>query len=222
MTKERTEPHLVSYVSSEDVATVIKRIPHEARVRLRDVFISQRHLGVRRLGSVRRRGRRDIDLYSILPPRMSLGPFLDRGQSARLYGAPAGGQWPPWAVRRFLLYDTLLHELGHLQLVLPKSKHWDRKYASEKLAKEFAHKWRDKLWSQEFKHPDPVHNPPKQDELATIPLWEELDKRQRFRLVDLALRAPHDQLPDLAPFGKVDPIQHIFLARALCNKNIGE
>jgi hypothetical protein len=220
MAKRKTEPDFVCYVSHADVATVVKRIPAGLRTRLRDVFISAGHLGVRRLGSVRIRGRRDIELYGTLPARVSLWRFLDRGQSARLYGAPARGQWPPWAVRRFLLYDTFLHELGHLQLVLPKSKHWDRKYASERLAKEFAHKWRDKLWSQEFDHPDPVHNPPREDELAMIPLWEELDKQQRFKLVDLALRAPHERLPDLSPFGKMEQIQHGFLTRALCHNDL--
>lgn len=204
------------------MAKVVERIPAEFSTRLRDVFISPRHLGVRRLGSVRIRGRRDIDLYATLPARVSLGRFLRKGQSARMYGAPPRGQWPPWAVRRYLLYHTLLHELGHLQLVLPKSKNWDRKYASEKLAEEFANGWQDKLWSQEFDHPDPVHNSPREDEFAMIPLWEGLDKAQRFKLVHLVLRAPHDQLPDLAPFGKIDHIQHGFLARALCHKDVEE
>jgi hypothetical protein len=222
MAEKRTEPYLVSYISHDDVTTVIERIPMDVRSRLRDVFISRNHRGVRRLGAVRIRGRRDIDLYAVLPPRVSLGGAIDRGQSARLYGAPARGQWPPWAVRRFLLYDVLLHELGHLQLVLPKSKSWDRKYASEKLAKEFAHRWRDTLWAQDFEHPDPVHHPPKKDELATIPLWERLDKPQRFKLVDLALKAPHDELPDLSPFGQIDQTQHAFLLRALCHKNLKE
>jgi len=106
--------------------------------------------------------------------------------------------------------------------VLPKSKNWDRKYASEKLAREFAHKWCRKLWATEFEHPDPVHNAPGQDELATISLWEGLDKKQRFQLVELALNAPHDELPDLTPFGQMTDTQHRFLNRALCFEQPGK
>ena len=206
----------MTYVSQKDVQVVVARIPEEDRTRLRDVFISDRHRGVRSLGAVRKRGRRDIDLYAVLPPRVSLGRYLSKGQRGLQFGAPSRGQWPPWAVRRFLLYDVFLHELGHLQLVLPKSKNWDRKYASEKLAQDFADKWRARLWSERCDHPDPVHNAPRKDELETIRLWERLDKNQRFRLVDLVLGAPHEQMPDLTPFGELNELQLAFLTRALC------
>jgi hypothetical protein len=157
-------------------------------------------------------------LYAVLPYRVSLGRYVGcvKKQNAAMFGAPARGQWPPWAVRRFFLYDVLLHELGHLQLVNPKSKHWDRKYADEKLAQEFADYWRAELWQTVFEHPDPVHHPPRDDEMETIVLWERLDKRQRFQLVRLALGAPHARMPDLAPFGPMHPPQQRFLARALC------
>ena len=218
MSSKRTEPYLVTYVSQEDVRIVLDRIPEEHRTRLRDIFISDRHFGVKRLGSVRTRGRRDIDLYAVLPPRVSLGGYMYRGLRGLQFGAPSRGQWPPWAVRRFLLYDVLLHELGHLQIARPKSTNWDRKYASEKLAQDFADEWRAELWSERFDHADPVHNRPEKDELETIRLWERLDKKQRFRLVDFALRSPHEELPDLTPFGDKNRMQLGFLTRALCQK----
>jgi len=216
MSVRKAEPDLVAYVTQDDVQTVVKRIPEEFRKRLRDVFIGWRSRGVRRLGSVRTRGRRDIDLYAVLPYRLSLGRFICRGQTAAEFGAPGRGQWPPWAVRRYLLYDVLLHELGHLQIIHPNSTNWKRKYASCPLANEFAATWRRRLWAQPFSHPDPVHNPPEPDELSLIPLWERLTKHQRFRLVDLAIRAPHPTLPDLAEFGNVSDSQRGFLSRALC------
>jgi hypothetical protein len=219
MGKKRTEPYLVRYVSDEDIQTVVQRIPEEKRTRLRDVFISERHRGVRWLGAVSKRGRRDIDLYAVLPPRVSLGRYLLKGQRGLHYGAPSRGQWPPWAIRRFLLYDVFLHELGHLQLVLPKSKNLDRKYASEKLAQDFADGWRARLWSKHFEHADPVHNAPQKDELETIRLWERLDKNQRYQFVDLVLNAPHEELPDNTPFGEISDMQLGFLSRALCHKN---
>ena len=218
MAKKRTEPYLVSYVSLDDIQTVVERIPEKERSRLRDVFISAAHIGVRRLGAVTTRGRRDINLFATLPPRVSLGRYLCKGQIGLHFGAPSRGQWPPWAVRRFLLYDVFLHELGHLQLALPKSKSWDRKFASETLARDFANSWRTRLWSRRFEHADPVHNAPRKDELETIRLWEDLDKNQRFRLVDLALRAPHEELPDLTTFGDINNTQLEFLTRALCQK----
>jgi hypothetical protein len=33
-------------------------------------------------------------------------------------------------------------------------------FAREKCAQEFADRWRRKLWSEHFDHPDPVHNAP--------------------------------------------------------------
>lgn len=218
MATKRTEPYLVTYVSREDIQTVVERIPEEKRTRLRDVFISDRHYGVQRLGSVRIRGRRDIDLYAVLPPRVSLGGYMYKGLRGLQFGAPSRGQWPPWAVRRFLLYNVLLHELGHLQLVLPKSTNWKRKYASEKLAQDFADEWRAELWSKRYAHADPIHNRPEKDELETIRLWERLDKQQRFRLVELALLSPHEELPDLTPFGQMNEMQLGFLTRALCQR----
>lgn len=206
----------MTYVSPEDVQTVLGRIPEEHRTRLRDVFISDRHQGVRRLGSVRTRGRRDIDLYAILPPRVSLGGYLAKGHRGLQFGAPSRGQWPPWAVRRFLLYNVFLHELGHLQVVQPRSTNWNRKFASEKLAQDFADEWRAELWSIRYEHPDPVHNKPGRDELETIHVWERLDKKQRFHLVKQVLQSPREEPPDLTRFGEMNNVQIGFLTRALC------
>ena len=67
-----------------------------------------------------------------------------------------------------MLYDVLLHEIAHLQIVLPKSKNVRRKYASEGIAHGFAAAWRKKLWAVHFDHPDPVHNAPSEEELDAL------------------------------------------------------
>ena len=208
------DPALVSYVKRSDIALVLARIPRRLRTRLRDVFTSNRSFGVRRLGSVLA-GKRDIDLYSVLPPRVSLRRFVYPGEAAAEFGAPPRGQWPPWAVRRFMLYDVLLHELGHLQLVRPKGRGYGRKFASEPLAQRFANDWRRELYSEPFDHPDPVHNSPLADELATLPLWERLDKALKEELVHLVLAAPHTSLLDLSGFGVLAEPQARFLRRVL-------
>jgi hypothetical protein len=59
-----------------------------------------------------------------------------------------------------LLYDVFLHELGHLQVVDNEAATDRRRYAMEKKAQEFAVFWCDRLWSEQFDHPDPVHNRP--------------------------------------------------------------
>jgi hypothetical protein len=215
MANYMNDPKLVCYVTQADVQVVLGRIPEEVKTRLRDVVISNRSLGVRRLGSVRTYGRRDIDLYSVLPPRVSLRGYVDAGRPAAEFGAPRQGQWPPWAVRRFLLYDTLLHELGHLQLVRPKGRGYDRKFASETLARQFANDWRRELFSQPFEHRDPVHNAPTQAELAMLPWWACLDKTERESLVHLVLGAPHDQLPTGLELGSLAPPQREFLRTVL-------
>ena len=79
-----------------------------------------------------------------------------------------GRQWPDLAVRRFMLYDVFLHELGHLQIVDPKAQRLKRRFAGETMAQEFADNWRTRLWSQTFEHEDPVHNSPTRDELTAL------------------------------------------------------
>lgn len=215
MAKGKSEPDVVKYISHEDLEIVKERIPEEFRTRLRDVFIWGENYGVRELGFVSRYGRRDVNLSAFLPYRVSLRRFLVKGQSALEFGTSVRGQWTPWAIRRFLLYDVFLHEIGHLQIIDSKKSNINRKFASETLAQKFADDLRRKLWSSHFDHPDPVHNNPQPDELSIIPLWQNLDKAQRFKLLDIAVRAPHEDLPDLTEFGELNKFQQKFLTRAL-------
>jgi hypothetical protein len=59
-----------------------------------------------------------------------------------------------------MLYDVLLHEIGHLQVFDATRRSQRLRFYHEKLAQEFAKHWRRQLWSTPFDHPDPVHNPP--------------------------------------------------------------
>ena len=156
----------IHHVNEEDVRVVLSRLPEDTCSRLRSVHFNDRSRGARILGYVNR-GRREIALCA-LPPRISLTPFLVRGQSPRRFGAKRGTQWPKLAIRRFLLYDVLLHELGHLQIVHDKAKTARRKFAGETKAHEFAMHWCRRLWSNPFPHRDPVHNPPGEQELAML------------------------------------------------------
>ena len=102
-----------------------------------------------------------------MPPNVSLSRYLVR-RSPRRFGAIRGHQWPERAVRRFLLYDVFLHELGHLQIVDPRAASVRRKFAGETKAQQFADYWRAELWSEDFAHPDPIHNQPSQAELDLL------------------------------------------------------
>jgi hypothetical protein len=99
---------------------------------------------------------------------MSLTPFLTCGQTPEQFGARRGAQWPTPAIRRFLLYDVFLHELGHLQIIDPDDRTGRRKFARETRAQEFGMAWSKRLWSEPFEHPDPVHNPPGAAELSNV------------------------------------------------------
>jgi hypothetical protein len=101
---------------------------------------------------------------------VSFTPFLLKGQKPEHFGAIRGTQWPELAIRRFLLYDVFLHELGHLQIIDPKAKGSERKFAREGKAQEFAMRWCKQLWSEPFNHPDPAHHPPSKDELRILRL----------------------------------------------------
>lgn len=148
------------YLTQEDVEVLLSRLPTELYARLRVVhFNDWQQRGRRTYGYVTTRGRREIAICA-LPPRVSLSRALGRRQSPAEYGARRQKQWPRLPVRRFMLYEVFLHELGHLQIINPKAKDPRRKFADEKYAEEFATTWRRKLWSMPFDHPDRVHNPP--------------------------------------------------------------
>jgi hypothetical protein len=148
------------YLNEEDVLIVLSRLPEETWQRLRAVHFNDRGFGVRTLGYVNR-GRREIAICA-LPPRLSLTRFLVKGQTCEEFGAKRGAQWPHLAIRRFLLYDVFLHELGHLQLIREETRSERLRFALEKKAEEFADGWRRRLWSEYYDHADPVHNQPGQ------------------------------------------------------------
>jgi hypothetical protein len=154
----------IHYVTEEDVRTVLDRLPETLWRRLRAVHFNDRSWGMRTLGYVNY-GRREIALCA-LAPCVGLTQALRGGQTPEQFGARRGQKWPKLAVRRFMLYDLFLHELGHLQLIDRDARSTRRKFADEKLAQAFAMEWCDRLWSEPFAHPDPVHNPPTPEELA--------------------------------------------------------
>jgi hypothetical protein len=106
-------------------------------------------------------GHREIAICAF-PASVSCTPYTSRekGISPNTFGAWRGKQWPILAVRRYLLYNTFLHELGHLQVIDPQAKELRRRFAGETQAQKFANEWRKTLWSVHFDHPDPIHNPP--------------------------------------------------------------
>ena len=153
------------YINEDDVQVLLARLPAEVWSRLRAVHFNDAGLGVRRLGYTTE-GRREIAVCA-LPPNVSLSRYLVR-RSPKVFGAVRGAQWSERAVRRYLLYDVVLHELGHLQIVDQKAKNDRRRFAGETKAQEFADTWRRRLWEEPFDHPDPVHNPPSALELELL------------------------------------------------------
>lgn len=156
----------VYHISEEDVRVVLSRVPAETLRRVKAIYFNDESRGARRLGYTNR-GRREIALCA-LPPRMSMTRFLAKGQTPEQFGARRGSQWPLLAIRRFLLYNVLLHQIGHLQIIDASAKGAMRKFAREPKAQEFAMFWCNKLWSQHYDHPDPVHNRPTKEELNLL------------------------------------------------------
>jgi hypothetical protein len=105
---------------------------------------------------------------------MGLTKDLRMGQAPEKFGARRGQKWSALAIRRFLLYEVFLHELGHLQPVDLRARSDRLKFARETKAEEFAVEWCARLWSVPYDHPDPAHNPPTAEELdglrAGLPL----------------------------------------------------
>jgi hypothetical protein len=122
----------IHHVTEEDVRVVLSRLPLEVCRRLRAVHFNDRGWGTRwgtRCVGYVNRGRREIALCA-LPPRMSLTRFLVRGQSPERFGARRGAQWPTLAIRRLLLFEVFLHELGHLQIIDEKARSQRLKFGS--------------------------------------------------------------------------------------------
>lgn len=163
-----TEPQSdrLFHITPDDIRVVLSRIPYEHWQRLKAVHFNDRSWGGRTLGYVTS-GRKEISVCA-LPPRMSLSRFLVKGQTPEEFGAVRGAQWPELAIRRFLLYDVFLHEVGHLQIINEKSKSVMKKFAREGKASEFALHWYRKLWREPFPHPDPVHNKPTKEEIRKV------------------------------------------------------
>lgn len=156
----------IHHVTEEDVRVVLSRLPFEFWARLRAVHFNDRACGARVFGYVTA-GHREVALCA-LPPRMSLSTVLVRGQKPQQFGARRGQKRPALAIRRFILYDVLLHEIGHLQLIDESRRSGRLKFAREKLAQQFALLWCNRLWSIPFHHIDPVHNPPAPEELHSL------------------------------------------------------
>lgn len=162
------------YLTAEDVHVLLSRLPMETWSRLRAVHFNDRGRGCRVVGYVNM-GHREIAICA-LPIRTSLTRFqVGRAttkyclhRSSRTFGAIRGQQWTELAIRRYLLYNTFLHELGHLQMVDAKAKRLKRRFAGEAKAQEFADYWRTKLWLRHFDQNDPVHNPPTASELDDL------------------------------------------------------
>ncbi|MEM7167460.1 MAG: tetratricopeptide repeat protein [Planctomycetota bacterium] len=170
--RHKVATHRRHYIDADDVKVVLSRLPEELWARLKKVHFKDDARGIRVLGYTTTRGRREITICA-LPRHVSLLRTLCK-RPPEEFGALRGSQWPTLAVRRQILYDTFLHELGHLQVVHPAAKRPQRKFASETLAQQFADEWRDQLWSSRFDHPDPVHNPPDREELAALEAgWSE-------------------------------------------------
>lgn len=148
----------VYHITFNDIRILLSRIPQEYWSRLKAVHFNDASYGGRLLGYVTR-GRSEISVCA-LPPRMSFTRFLTKGQTPEEFGAVRGAQWPELAIRRFLLYDMFLHEIGHLQVIEEKAKSVSRKFAREGKAQEFAMNWYRMLWRTHFKHSDSVHNKP--------------------------------------------------------------
>src|SRR5688572_9371852 len=146
------------YVDEDDVRTVLSRLPVELWRRLRTVHFGKPRRGAKVLGYVNR-GRREVSLLA-QPRRVALRGVHPRQHGPLLFGAVPGCQWPTLAVRRFMLYSTLLHEIGHLQEVRPGGRSERLRFARERRAEEFEAYWRRRLWSTWFDHPDAVHNRP--------------------------------------------------------------
>jgi len=157
------------YINENDVKVVLNRLPEAVYSGLREVHFNDVGFGTPRTRGAGYTGWSNTSIaICALPPRFSFNKFCGRKTSPLVFGAKRGCQWSELAIRRYLLYRVLLHEIGHHQIVDPSAKSERRKYAGETKAQEFADNWRKQLWSQHFDHPDPVHNPPSKEELASL------------------------------------------------------
>lgn len=175
-------------VNKEDVLVVLSRLPAEVLAPLREVHFND-HFMPRAMLGYADAGSGALALCAI-PRGVSFVRY--RGCRPEEFGAQRGRQWPLLAVRRFMLYDVLLHELGHLQRLPRKSRRRGR-VPGEPLAQEFADYWRRRLWAVPFDHSDLVHNPPQWDPFRPYTTHQMEDGRFS-EVIDYLLQYPHLEL----------------------------
>ncbi len=169
------------FIDRDDVRVVLSRLPQDLLKRVKAVHFRDWNR-FRPAGYANRTGRREV-LLCAMPPRVSLSGYLRRTENPGMFGAVRGCAWPVLAVRRFMLYDVLLHEIGRLQIVDENAGSDRRKFAGETLAQDFAELWRARLWSEHFDHPDAVHNPPRAEELEMVRAgWKEAHEQYKLGL----------------------------------------
>ena len=208
--RHRVSPIRRHYVDENDVRVVLSRLPEELWSRLRKVHFKDDARGNRVLGYTTTRGRKEVSLCA-LPHQITV---RNRILGCEEFGAVRGSPWPSPAVRRYMLYDVLLHEIGHLQIVLPKHPNPNRKFASEGVAEKFANTWRRQLWSQPFDHPDPVHNPPSEAELHALKTgWIEANLAYKRGHGLHKVRKYHEALPFLRDAVRLYPEHALALER---------
>lgn len=183
----------IHHVTPSDVEVVLGRLPEEVLKPLKEVHFNDR-MGTRGCLGYANPGSGCLALCA-LPERVSFAHYLERQECrAAEFGASAGSQWPNLAVRRFILYYVLLHELGHLQVLLVKGRRHGR-VPGERMAREFGNYWRRKLWSEPFDHSDGVHNPPAWDPWRPFP-HQMVEDGRYGELIQSLLAAPQYERPE--------------------------
>ncbi len=150
--RDEISSHFRQYVEEADIQAILPRLPEETWGHLRRVRFRDGADAGGRLGDVVTGPEPEIVLHA-QAYRVSLAPYVGRGETPETYGAVGGCRWPVLAIRRFLLYNVLLSQLGRLQRGEAGTN--DRTFAEH---------WRGELWSRQSDDFDPVHHAPTEKE----------------------------------------------------------
>ena len=150
--RDEVSSHFRQYVEETEIEALLAQLPEETRRDLHRVRFKNGVDTGGRLGDIASDPDPEIVIYA-QAYRVSLTPYLGRDETPETYGAVDGCRWPVLAIKRFVLYNVLLTQLGRLQVG-----------ASGASGEQFAGHWRRELWSREPDDSDAVHRAPTEKE----------------------------------------------------------
>ena len=111
--RDEISSHFRQYIEETEIEALLSHLPDATWQDLHRVRFKNGADTGGRLGDVATHPDSEIVIFA-QAYRVSLTPYLGRDETPETYGAVDGSRWPVLAIKRFMLYNVLLAQLGRL------------------------------------------------------------------------------------------------------------